>query len=221
MTTIKKERVIRVKKTALVLFLFLIVIMIGGEVPTEFNKSYYRIENNVMNEMEFIENSVKIQYVSELTLEEEKDKILDKYKEDYEIKVIDENTIFLEGDVSIKFHIWLENEKVFLEGTIENNNSKFNSKILEKQFERLIDEKTGDVKVFNYCKGKIKNSNLDELKIEIKEKFGDNQNNFIDIENGFTGKVKFEDGTRLNYSVMEYNTGIYLIIGTPIIFKAY
>ena len=43
----------------------------------------------------------------------------------------------------------------------------------------------------------------------------------INIENGKVGRAFLKDNTRVNLGYVKYNTGEYIIIGTPVIFVTY
>ena len=58
---------------------------------------------------------------------------------------------------------------------------------------------------------------LDILKRNIEEKTLEE----LDIVNGKIGKGKLKDENKINFSFMSYDTGEYLILGTPVIFITY
>ena len=43
----------------------------------------------------------------------------------------------------------------------------------------------------------------------------------LDLNNGYTGRGYCSDGEKINFAISNYNTGAYIIIGTPIIFATY
>ena len=69
------------------------------------------------------------------------------------------------------------------------------------------------MRYFEYYKGRI-NSLNDIEKLELEE-------NLIQVHNGYVGKSTLKSGERISYAIMKYNTGLYVIIGTPIIFTTY
>ena len=46
-------------------------------------------------------------------------------------------------------------------------------------------------------------------------------NEYLDINNGCVAEATFEDNQHINIGQIKYDTGSYLIIGTPIIFVTY
>jgi hypothetical protein len=45
--------------------------------------------------------------------------------------------------------------------------------------------------------------------------------NILKINNGYTGTGYLSNGEKINFALVKYNTGSYIIIGTPIIFTTY
>lgn len=180
-------------------------------------KNYYYFEEDVIKKTEFAKNAVKIQYETDLSIEDEYKRVCDIFKKDYKIETSDK--LKLEGRYSLEFSAWREGNKTFVEGVISNKDTKTNSRNLKKELKKIQDDKIQNINYFNYYKGKIKvkNNNIDKLDMSFLNLKGE----FIKIQNGYTGKLTLGDGSRLNYSIMSYDTGIYLIIGTPIIFKTY
>ena len=56
---------------------------------------------------------------------------------------------------------------------------------------------------------------------DIENKLKINISESLDISNGSIAKATMMDGTDINIGQITYDTGSYLIIGTPIIFVTY
>ena len=74
------------------------------------------------------------------------------------------------------------------------------------------------MKYFDFIKLKIIEEEKDETK-EIIKIIVDKE--FLEVENGIIGKGILKDNTKINIGYMQYDTGEYLIIGTPVIFITY
>ena len=73
---------------------------------------------------------------------------------------------------------------------------------------------------FSFIKGKIKTEDkniFEDIESKLKIRISEN----LDINNGSIAKATMIDGTNLNIGQITYDTGSYLIIGTPIIFVTY
>ena len=88
-----------------------------------------------------------------------------------------------------------------------------------KELTELQTKCAKDIRYFQYIKGKINNKNITIDKIK---KIQEMKNiNTLDIHNGYVGTANLYNGERVNFSVCTYNTGSYLVIGTPVIFTTY
>jgi len=87
-----------------------------------------------------------------------------------------------------------------------------------KQIQNIAAE---NIKYFNFIKVKI----IEEQKQHILETIENNVKKdtleVIDIHNGSVAKGELKDGNRINIGYIKYDTGEYLIIGTPVIFVTY
>ena len=84
---------------------------------------------------------------------------------------------------------------------------------LKNILKKLENNKTKSVKYFEYYKGKL--LYINSLKdINLNDKL-------LKIHNGYVGKEKLSNNREFSYGIIEYNTGIYIIIGTPTIFTTY
>jgi hypothetical protein len=108
-----------------------------------------------------------------------------------------------------------------------------NINLLKKNIENAVGEKYKNIKYFLYLKSKLKQSNLTEVNNQIKtilKNTGAKAIDTVEINNGFstiayTKKYQaIKNNGKLidfNYAVTSYNSGNYIIIGTPTIKETY
>lgn len=180
--------------------------------PVESREEYYKVEDKVMSETEFLQNGVKVQYSIKSSLEEEEERIKKAFSEEYSVENNSEDSFNLIGKYNIEIKLWEEDKEIFVEGTIINE-KKVSTKNLMKELTKIQNNKVKSLRYFNYYKGKIKLVNrLKDLKVP---------ENMVEIHNGYISKEKMKDGKEISYGIMEYDTGLQVIIGTPIIFTTY
>lgn len=200
------------------LFIYFIVFSInflGLSSSESINVNNYQyIENIVKSETTFSENGVKIQYNIKSDVNDEVERIKGIYNEGYNIKnATDKNHFYIKGNNDIEIKVWKEDDRVFVEGTIINWKKETSTVELKKELQKLQDDKINSLRYFEYYKGKINSINsIKDIKLN---------NELIEVHNGYVGKSKLKDGKQISYGIMEYDTGVYVIIGTPIIFTTY
>lgn len=109
-------------------------------------------------------------------------------------------------------------------------------KSLHKQIDSIVSKNqfiVENASYYDYIKGALKNNKLYMLNskiIEILNQNNANNINTIKLENGystvaFTGKYKRISNNGhyidLNYALCNYNSGSYIVIGTPVIMETY
>lgn len=177
------------------------------------NMGYKSIENEVMKETTFKENGVKIQYNIKSSLDKEIERIKGIYIKENKIEETEDNSHFyIVGDKNIEINLWCEDGIVFVEA-ISINNKDISTISLKNNLKKLQNQKTNSVKYFEYYKGRL--NSINSLK-EIKEEEG-----FTKVHNGYVGNYRLENESKISYGIMEYDTGVYVIVGTPIIFTTY
>lgn len=180
------------------------------------NISFYQLENFIVNKTEFNENGVKLQYNIESNKDYELNRILNLMSDNYKIENINSKYHFyLKGNNTIKIKIWEEDNITFVESFIINKDKCMSTEYLKKELDKILSSKVRNKKYFKYYKGRIANTdNLDIDNIELKKEL-------LKIENGYVGKETLKNGEKLSYGIMKYDTGVYLVIGTPVIFTTY
>lgn len=176
--------------------------------------NYQYIESIVKSETIFSENGVKIQYNIKSDIKDEVKRIKDIYNEGYSIEnLTDKNHFYIKGDNDIEMKVWEEEDRVFVEGTIINSKKETSTVELKKELQKLQDNKVNSLRYFEYYKGKLNSvKSIKDLSLS---------NELIKVHNGYVGKSKLKDGNQISYGIMEYDTGVYVIVGTPIIFTTY
>ena len=108
-----------------------------------------------------------------------------------------------------------------------------NINLLKNNIENAVGKKYKNVKYFLYLKSKLKQSDLTEVNNQIKtilKNSGAKAIDTVEINNGFSTVAytkKYQaiknngDLIDFNYAVASYNSGNYIIIGTPTIKETY
>lgn len=200
------------KKVMILLFLILSMVTIGSTIGIQ---SYNELEERVRDITEFDSNGVRFEYISLNNLEKEKERIKDVYKNSYEITEAKNNMKLVKGMI-IEVNLWEQKGKTYVNLTINNENKSYSSRELKKELLKADNKEIENKKVFSFYKGKVLAGKKEELLQIIKK---DNDNN-LKIENGYTWKSKIGK-EMVNFGMVNYDTGLHLIIGTPIIFTTY
>ena len=211
------------KKLFLIISIFFIASLIIGQSSNLTLDVLYK--DIFTDNYEVLENGVKLQYYTKTNLEEEKNRIINILSINNYNQKISKNSIYVNGDRNnIKFEIKgsLNHKGNFIEIQAIENNNKINIMNLQKKLSKIKDKYIEDEQYFTFTKGKlIKNSDeksrLNKLFKEKKAK----ENETISISSGITSRVKLKNELQINYSLCDYNSGTYLIVGTPIIFIEY
>ena len=178
------------------------------------NMDYKSIEKEVVKETTFKQNGVKIQYNIKSSLDKEIERIKGIYIKENKIEETEDNSHFyIVGDKNIEVNLWCEDGIVFVEAISINNDKVIDTISLKNNLKKLQNKKTNSVKYFEYYKGRL--NSINSLK-EIKEEEG-----FTKVHNGYVGNYELKSGSKISYGIMEYDTGVYVIVGTPIIFTTY
>ncbi|MGG7159284.1 hypothetical protein [Clostridium baratii] len=177
---------------------------------------YQSIENKVIKETTFKENGVKIQYNIKSSLDKEIERIKKIYIKENKIEETeDDSHFYIVGDKNIEVNLWCEDGIVFVEAISINNDKDIDTISLKNDLKKLQNKKTNSVKYFEYYKGRL--NSINSLK-EIKE---EEEEGFTKVHNGYVGNYELKSGSKISYGIMEYDTGVYVIVGTPIIFTTY
>lgn len=210
------------KKARLIfIILFSLLLINGVEYECYESEKYYRyIEDILIQNYDFVQNGVKFEYIINTGIDEEKNRIIDLLT-NYpvsDMEVVGDNIVCI-GD-TLNYNISLihgENTKV--EIVIINNSKDVKSTELRQAVEKVKNDKCIDDRIYYFSKVKIGEEKnilpfiLDGINEDTIEE--------VEISNGKVLKAEFIDGSKINLGQINYDTGKYLIIGTPIIFVTY
>lgn len=211
-------------KISIVLFILISMLNMGAvcNFRTDYSKFEY-LEIYMQSKSYFVENGIKLQYKVNNNINNESSRIktyLEKNKSGY-YSVNGENQFdFVNVDLDINVKLWNKDNYTYVEIILINKNSQYNSLDLKQFLKGLEETKDKEIKYFFYYKGKLKDCDTksrENLLLESNIKNID----MININNGYTGVGEFTNGEKINFALADYNTGYYIIIGTPIIFTAY
>lgn len=217
-------------------FVFLLVIIIVISLiicQSTLFKSNINISENeaimkkvIHEKYKILQSGVKFQYSVKNNLVKEKNRIADILELSKNEFIVNENGFYFNKKINKDDYLikgsYINNNESFIEiELIKNNENDIEN--LKKKFEKVQNNLTSNEQYFSFIKGKLKLDNEDE-KIRINnilEKKGVQNQEEINLHNGTTAIIEFKDKTKINYSLCNYNTGQYLIIGTPNIFITY
>lgn len=211
-----------------VFFVFLLIfslllIINGKEYECEAKKDLFNdVERYVLNEYEFIENGIKLEYIVKADINYEFKRINEIFKSKNDLIVTtSELCISAKGkNINYNVNIYNYNGLTKVEVIAINKDKTLSQKNLELLVQEIRNSNFIDERYFSFIKGKIETEEKNifedvenKLKIKINEK--------LDISNGSVAKATMIDSTNINIGQITYDTGSYLIIGTPIIFVTY
>ena len=183
--------------------------------------SFYNLESNIREKSIFVENGVKCEYML-------------KNNEDTELKKIDKvllelgfekeccndspnNSTFHKNKQKIEINKLKEDDYVYINITIYNKDEKYKTKDLKKILYKINDKNLDFYECYSYYKGKTDRNIISELNNQKNLK----DMNLIKINNGYTGVANLNSNEKINFAEVNYDTGSYIIIATPIIFITY
>lgn len=199
-------------------FLCFFIIFILGNVNID-EDNYYKILGN--------KTKVEQVGVKEVCIyKESADKLINNLKNKSNIKSIkydknnitiigNKNSINYEANISIN-----EVKEVIL--VAEKNTNKKEVTIIKKELEELTNDTCKNKRYFTYLKGKLnvsKDTELDALEENLSN-IGATNIKSIPINSGYVG-VATINSFNLNYAICNYDSGTYIILGTPDIFATY
>lgn len=186
--------------------------------------SFYNFEITAANKSEFEENGIKLQYRTKEEIKKESLRIKECLNNDIagDYRVIGKDQVeILNDDFNINIKLWNEDEYTYIEIILINKNSQYTTFDLKNILEKIQNQNSESEQYFLYYKGKIEECYNNQIIHELA-----NENNLkkmyvLDINNGCTGTGYLSNEEKINFALSNYNTGSYIIIGTPIIFATY
>ena len=205
------------------LLIFSLLIINGKEYECEAKKDLFNeVERYILNEYEFVNNGVKLEYTIKTDINNELKRIDKIFAAKSDVIVTKgENWISVEGEnINYSVNMYNYNELIKVEVKVTNNDKTLSESYLKLLVQEIRNSNFIDERYFSFIKGKIKTEDKNAFEdIENKLKIKVNEN--LDISNGSIAKATMMDGTNINIGQITYDTGSYLIIGTPIIFVTY
>ena len=205
------------------LLIFSLLIINGKEYECEAKKDLFNeVERYILNEYEFVNNGVKLEYTIKTDINNELKRINKIFAAKSDVIVTKgENWISVEGEnINYSVNMYNYNELIKVEVKVTNNDKTLSESYLKLLVQEIRNSNFIDERYFSFIKGKIKTEDKNAFEdIENKLKIKVNEN--LDISNGSIAKATMMDGTNINIGQITYDTGSYLIIGTPIIFVTY
>lgn len=211
------------KKLFLVISSILISFFIIGAMPNQEKNldSFNLLTTDLIEINNFIENGVRVEYSTKKNINKEYDFIKNKFIETFgeNIKLTNNNIEYNDDLKEVKAVFWSKNDTSYIRIDYFNNNENIEVLEIRNILAEIINIKKEKVKYFDFIKLKIIEGEKDETKEIIKNYIVDKE--FLEVENGIIGKGILKDNTKINIGYMQYDTGEYLIIGTPVIFITY
>ncbi|WP_300261673.1 hypothetical protein [Clostridium sp.] len=189
------------------------------------NKVYSKVEEEICNIEEY---GMKIEYITNENIKNQFNNISDYFKfENFNSIVEKENEIYLNSskeDFNLDINLIEENSKSRVQIVIVSKN-RINFDSIKKYFQVFDNKNIKNIKYYTYIKGDIReNNNIDEIEEKLIKSIGKSkvkEKQRINLEKGTTGIINLKSDYQFNYSIMTYEEGRKLILGTPIIFTTY
>ena len=212
------------KKVFFVFLLIFSLLIIGGkEYKCESKEdSFSKIEGYVINNYDFVQNGIKLEYTVDEKLCKEYLRIKQFFEENnFLVLSTENNNITAESEnIDYSINICEYNDLIKVQVILINNDVSKSEEELKKLSQKIRNDNFINERYFSFIKGKIKTEDKNIFE-DVENKLKININENLDISNGSIAKATMIDGTNLNIGQITYDTGSYLIIGTPIIFVTY
>ncbi|GAA0078875.1 hypothetical protein UT300005_32540 [Clostridium sp. CTA-5] len=214
----------RIKISLMLLILISFLNMGAISKQQMINKSFYEIENSMLNKSQFEENGVKIQFKTKRSIEEEylliKQNLINNIQGIY--SEVDKNKFgILNNNFNISANLWSVDNYTYVEVILINTNSEYKIEYLQNILKTLSDKTSENIQMFLYYKGKVENISSDKFRNWLNASQDIKDLDIIEINNGYTGTGSLKDGEKVNFALSNYNTDSYVIIATPIVFTTY
>ena len=212
-------------KKILIIFLgiFSLLIINGGYCLAKQDvESFSVIENKMSEEFDIVENGVKFQYFTNSSENQENERIENCIINKYGVDVVKKgNNIKAEiENVNIDISIYSIDNKTKVEIILINKDSSVKTEsLLDIAKEIRSNEYTG-TRIFQFVKYRTEYS-AESIPKSIIENSKQDTIRSLEINNGKVSNIVMNDDKSINVAQVNYNSGSYLIIGTPTIFITY
>ena len=212
------------KKVFFVFLLIFSLLIIGGkEYKCESKEdSFSKIEGYVINNYDFVQNGIKLEYTVDEKLCKEYLRIKRFFEENnFLVLSTENNNITAESEnIDYSINICEYNDLIKVQVILINNDVSKSEEELKKLSQKIRNDNFINERYFSFIKGKL-NTQDKNLIDDLEKNLNIKVNEYLDINNGCVAEATFEDNQHINIGQIKYDTGSYLIIGTPIIFVTY
>lgn len=212
------------KKVFFVFLLIFSLLIIGGkEYKCESKEdSFSKIEGYVINNYDFVQNGIKLEYTVDEKLCKEYLRIKQFFEENnFLVLSTENNNITAESEnIDYSINICEYNDLIKVQVILINNDVSKSGEELKKLSQKIRNDNFINERYFSFIKGKL-NTQDKNLIDDLEKNLNIKVNEYLDINNGCVAEATFEDNQHINIGQIKYDTGSYLIIGTPIIFVTY
>lgn len=212
------------KKVFFVFPLIFSLLIIGGkEYKCESKEdSFSKIEGYVINNYDFVQNGIKLEYTVDEKLCKEYLRIKQFFEENnFLVLSTENNNITAESEnIDYSINICEYNDLIKVQVILINNDVSKSEEELKKLSQKIRNDNFINERYFSFIKGKL-NTQDKNLIDDLEKNLNIKVNEYLDINNGCVAEATFEDNQHINIGQIKYDTGSYLIIGTPIIFVTY
>ena len=212
------------KKVFFVFLLIFSLLIIGGkEYKCESKEdSFSKIEGYVINNYDFVQNGIKLEHTVDEKLCKEYLRIKQFFEENnFLVLSTENNNITAESEnIDYSINICEYNDLIKVQVILINNDVSKSEEELKKLSQKIRNDNFINERYFSFIKGKL-NTQDKNLIDDLEKNLNIKVNEYLDINNGCVAEATFEDNQHINIGQIKYDTGSYLIIGTPIIFVTY
>lgn len=205
------------------LLIFSLLIIGGKEYKCESKEdSFSKIEGYVINNYDFVQNGIKLEYTVDEKLCKEYLRIKQFFEENnFLVLSTENNNITAESEnIDYSINICEYNDLIKVQVILINNDVSKSEEELKKLSQKIRNDNFINERYFSFIKGKL-NTQDKNLIDDLEKNLNIKVNEYLDINNGCVAEATFEDNQHINIGQIKYDTGSYLIIGTPIIFVTY
>lgn len=219
-----------VKKIVFILLVGILFINSNSNV----NAENYEIINNVsrLSNGIFVTMGVKAEFENSINNDEDIGKIIKKLKEKFTVEEeVKKQTCYSVSFKSKDIVGYIERTKNVNKNRyiicIEKNSNKNYLMELQRMILNITSKNEKDLKLSMYIKSKLINSDIGKVNEEIIQKLKHESINRIDTvkyNNGYSNIVYIQNGNEknsVNFIVCKYDSGNYLIVGTPEVFAEF
>ena len=212
-------------KKILIIFLgiFSLLIINGGYCLAKQDvESFSVIENKMSEEFDIVENGVKFQYFTNSSENQENERIENCIINKYGVDVVKKgNNIKVENEnVKLDISIYSIDDKTKVEIILINMDSSIKTETLVDIAKEIRSNEYTGTRIFQFVKYRTEYS-AESIPKSIIENSKQDTIRSLEINNGKVSNIVMNDDKSINVAQVNYNSGSYLIIGTPTIFITY